>query len=67
MKSKLSIFLKHLKTYFYLFIFFEIIFLIINFLVYIFDTNAELFYIITDTRVQLLSLLAPLLILILHN
>ena len=65
MKPKLTIFLKYLERYLLVLFTLEGCFLAINFLVYIFDTKAELFSIITDTRVQVFSFLIPIVIIIL--
>ena len=65
MKPKLTIFLKYLERYLLMLFTLEGCFLAINFLVYIFDTKAELFSIITDTRVQVFSFLIPIVIIIL--
>lgn len=64
MKPKLTIFLKYLGRYLLMLFTLEGCFLAINFLVYIFDTKAELFSIISDTRIQVFSFLIPIVIII---
>lgn len=64
MKPKLTIFLKYLERYLLMLFTLEGCFLAINFLVYIFDTKAELFSIISDTRIQVFSFLIPIVVII---